>query len=76
VQLFQARDHIVRYLLGALDDKLNIGLRNAAVEALVTIGPDAVPGAIDALKKLELFLDQGAHLPVIMKAGKFHKNAL
>ena len=28
------------------------------------------------LKKLELFLDQGAHLPVIMKAGKFHKNAL
>ena len=28
------------------------------------------------LKKLELFLDQGAHLPVIMKGGKFHKNAL
>ncbi len=28
------------------------------------------------LAKLELFLDQGAHLPVIMKAGKFHKNAL
>jgi imidazolonepropionase-like amidohydrolase len=28
------------------------------------------------LKKLELFLDQGAHLPAIMKAGKFHKNAL
>jgi len=30
----------------------------------------------DPVKKLELFLDQGAHLPVIMKAGKFHKNAL
>jgi imidazolonepropionase-like amidohydrolase len=30
----------------------------------------------DPLKKLELFLDQGAHLPAIMKAGKFHKNAL
>ena len=30
----------------------------------------------DPLKQLELFLDQGAHLPVIMKAGKFHKNAL
>ena len=30
----------------------------------------------DPLKKLELFLDQGAHLPVIMKAGKFHKNTL
>lgn len=28
------------------------------------------------LKKIELFLDQGAHLPAIMKAGKFHKNAL
>ena len=28
------------------------------------------------LKKIELFLDQGAHLPLIMKAGKFHKNAL
>ncbi|SKA02722.1 Imidazolonepropionase [Enhydrobacter aerosaccus] len=30
----------------------------------------------DPLKKLELFLDQGKHLPAIMKAGKFHKNAL
>ncbi|HJS30380.1 MAG TPA: amidohydrolase family protein [Alphaproteobacteria bacterium] len=30
----------------------------------------------DPLKKLELFLDQGAHLPAIMKAGKFHKNRL
>ncbi|MCW5748924.1 MAG: amidohydrolase family protein, partial [Alphaproteobacteria bacterium] len=28
------------------------------------------------LKRLELFLDQGAHLPAIMKAGKFHKNTL
>src|SRR5262249_20825012 len=30
----------------------------------------------DPLRKLDLFLDQGAHLPAIMKAGKFHKNAL
>jgi imidazolonepropionase-like amidohydrolase len=30
----------------------------------------------DPLKKLDLFLDQGAHLPVIMKAGQFYKNAL
>ena len=30
----------------------------------------------DPLKRLELFLDQGAHLPVIMKAGQFHKNTL
>ena len=29
-----------------------------------------------ARQKLELFLDQGAHLPVIMKAGQFHKNEL
>ena len=34
--------------------------------------------AIDGnpLRKLELFLDQGRHLPMIMKAGKFHKNRL
>ena len=30
----------------------------------------------DPLKKLELFLDQGRHLPAIMKAGRFHKNEL
>jgi imidazolonepropionase-like amidohydrolase len=28
------------------------------------------------LKNLGLFQDQGAHLPVIMQAGKFHKNTL
>ena len=28
------------------------------------------------LKKLKLFLDQGDHLSVIMKAGQFHKNRL
>ena len=28
------------------------------------------------VKNLKLFLDQGAHLPAIMKGGKFHKNAL
>ena len=30
----------------------------------------------DPLKKLELFLGEGKHLPMIMKAGKFHKNDL
>src|SRR5262245_61437957 len=42
------------------------------------------PGAYDdlivvdgnPLKKLELFLYPGAHLPVIMKVGQFHKNTL
>ncbi len=28
------------------------------------------------IKKLELLQDQGAHLPAIMKGGKFHKNGL
>ena len=28
------------------------------------------------LKKLELFLGQGAHIPVIMQGGRFHKNRL
>ena len=32
--------------------------------------------AVNPLKNLKLFLDQGKHLPMIMKAGKFHKNAL
>ena len=47
---------------------------------LGTIAPGAIADMIvvdgNPLKKLELFLDQGAHLPMIMKAGKFHKNAL
>jgi len=47
---------------------------------LGVVAPDAYADLIvvdgDPLKKLELFLDQGAHLPVIMKAGKFHKNTL
>ena len=30
----------------------------------------------DPVKDLKLFLDQGAYLPLIMKAGRFHKNAL
>ena len=30
----------------------------------------------DPLKNLELFLGEGKHLPMIMKAGKFHKNGL
>src|SRR6266849_4259802 len=44
------------------------------------VEPDAFADLIvvdgNPLKKLELFLDQGAHLPVILKAGKFHKNTL
>jgi imidazolonepropionase-like amidohydrolase len=47
---------------------------------LGTIAPGALADLIvvdgNPLKKLELFLDQGAHLPMIMKAGVFHKNTL
>jgi imidazolonepropionase-like amidohydrolase len=47
---------------------------------LGTIAPGAFADLIvvdgNPLKKLELFLDQGAHLPMIMKGGKFHKNEL
>ena len=47
---------------------------------LGTVAPGAFADLIlvdgNPLKKLDLFLDQGAHLPMIMKGGKFHKNAL
>ena len=47
---------------------------------LGTVAPGAFADLIlvdgNPLKKLELFLDQGAHLPMIMKGGKFHKNTL
>jgi imidazolonepropionase-like amidohydrolase len=50
------------------EGKLGIVAPGAFADLIVVDG--------DPLKKLELFLDQGAHLPVIMKAGQFHKNAL
>ena len=51
--LVEPREEIVAALTAALDERMNIGLRNAAVEALISIGPDAVPAAIDALTKLD-----------------------
>ena len=50
------------------EGKLGIVAPGAFADLIVVDG--------NPLKKLELFLDQGAHLPVIMKAGRFHKNAL
>ncbi len=47
------RDEVVASLVAALEDTVNIGLRNAAVEALVAIGPDAVHATIDALGRLD-----------------------
>jgi HEAT repeat protein len=47
------RSELVVALVGALDEKVNIGLRNAAVEALVEIGVDAVVPAARALERLD-----------------------
>ena len=47
------REEVVASLVAALEDTVNIGLRNAAVEALVAIGPDAVGATIDALGRLD-----------------------
>ncbi len=47
------REDALRALGRALDDKTNVGLRNAAVEALIAMGPDAVPTAAEALRRLD-----------------------
>jgi HEAT repeat protein len=47
------RYEVVASLVAALEDTVNIGLRNAAVEALVAIGPDAVGATIDAMNRLD-----------------------
>ncbi len=46
----QRRDEVVAGLIAALEDLMNIGLRNAAVEALVAIGPDAVSATVEVLQ--------------------------
>ncbi len=46
---FAPRDEVVAMLVSALEEGANIGLRNAAVEALVAIGPAAVAPTIAAL---------------------------
>ncbi|MGA7124396.1 MAG: HEAT repeat domain-containing protein [Polyangiaceae bacterium] len=47
------RDEIVAALVTALEETVNIGLRNAAVEALVAIGPDAISATVGALPRLD-----------------------
>ncbi len=47
------REEVVAALVAALEDSVNIGLRNAAVEALVAIGPDAIHATMDALTRLD-----------------------
>ena len=62
----EPRTAVVFAVARALGERDDIGLRNAAVEALVGIGPDAVPGAIDALTRLDA---DGRKLAVEMLAG-------
>ncbi len=47
------REEVVAALVAALEDTVNIGLRNAAVEALVAIGPDSINATIDALARVD-----------------------
>jgi HEAT repeat protein len=51
--VLEQREEIVAALVAALHETLNIGLRNAAVEALVAIGPDAVGATIEAISRLD-----------------------
>lgn len=47
------RDEVVTALIAALEETANIGLRNAAVEALIAVGPDAVGPLIEAMARLD-----------------------
>ncbi|HEY8078674.1 MAG TPA: HEAT repeat domain-containing protein [Labilithrix sp.] len=62
----EPRTAVVFAIARVLGERDAIGLRNAAVEALVGIGPDAVPGAVDALGRLDA---DGRKLAVEVLAG-------
>ncbi|HSY22622.1 MAG TPA: HEAT repeat domain-containing protein [Polyangiaceae bacterium] len=47
------REEVVAALVAALEETYNIGLRNAAVEALIAVGPDAVGATIETLPRLD-----------------------
>jgi HEAT repeat protein len=47
------RDEVVAALVAALEETVNIGLRNAAVEALVAVGPEAVAAVVEAVPDLD-----------------------
>jgi HEAT repeat protein len=49
----ERRDEVVATLVAALEETVNIGLRNAAVEALVAIGPDSAGATIEAMSRLD-----------------------
>ena len=62
----EPRTAVVFAVARVLGDRDDVGLRNAAVEALVSIGPDAVPCAVDALTRLDA---DGRKLAVEMLSG-------
>lgn len=62
----EPRTAVVFALARLLHDRDDVGRRNAAVEALVLIGPDAVVAAIDALDRLDA---DGRKLAVEVLAG-------
>ena len=49
----EPRDEVVAALIAALEEKVNIGLRNAAVEALIAVGADAVGATIETMPRLD-----------------------
>ncbi len=49
----ERREEVVASLVAALEETVNIGLRNAAVEALVAIGSDAVAATMAAIPRLD-----------------------
>ena len=63
------RQAVIEQLALALNDRDNVGLRNAAVEALVLIGSDAVPIAVEALARLDA---DGRKLAVEVLGGVPH----
>jgi len=48
-----ARDGVIRHLISALGNRNDIGLRNAAVEALIGIGREVVSYVVDSLRSLD-----------------------
>jgi HEAT repeat protein len=44
------REEVVAALIAALEETVNIGLRNAAVEALVAVGPEAIGAVVEAVQ--------------------------
>jgi HEAT repeat protein len=62
----EKREAALVALRQALGDRVNLGLRNAAVEAMVAIGTDALPSAIMALDALD---EDGRKLAVEAIAG-------